>query len=285
MIYISLTTVPNRMEFERSAKINLLSLLNQNTDKDYKVLYNVPLLYKENNEEIIIPEWVLELQKENDKLVLNRGEDYGPVTKIVGGVLYTNEPDDVLIVCDDDHEYHEDMLEYHVKKLDEYPNCAIAFRGDRLHEKREWEEDGIKKHIFLHIGDNFPVKQDMNLAITGHWHSVSYKRSFFDDSFLDKDFLMNFHWSDDIIMAYYVAKKGYEIKCVAWDKETDFRLVNHFGRPCNSFPLKNTLPFESSGCHVLRNRTGEHVNDQATYPVEWVSFILDYYAKIHEKND
>jgi hypothetical protein len=296
MIYISLTTVPDRLNFEQSSRINLESLLNQKTDKEYKVLYNVPFKYTgklsdekgrlpqntDGGEIVEIPEWINKLAQENNKLIINRLKDYGPPTKIVGALLYTNNPDDVLICCDDDQEYHEEMLEYHLSKLSQYPNCAIAFRGDRLYEKREWIENDVKKYTFTQISDNFPVTHDVNLAITGHWHSVGYKRSFFKDDFLDEDFIFKNHWSDDIIMAYYVIKHKLEIKCVAWDKETDFRLVNTNGRPSNSFPVVKNLPFHNAGCHVLRNITGTHVNDQATYPQDWVNQILDYYSgKIH----
>lgn len=292
MIYISLTTVPDRLNFEKSAKINILSLLNQNTDKDFRVLYNIPFKYKgkvsnkigllpisdEEGEIIEIPEWVTNLASENPKLIINRTKDYGPITKIVGSLLYTDKEDDILIVCDDDNEYHPDMLEYHLYKQNQYSNCAITFRGDRLCEKREWMENGKKHWIYASLCDNFPVKHDCNIAITGHWHSVSYKRSMFKENFLNEDFLFKNHWSDDIIIAYYFAKNNIEIKCVAWDNETDFRLVNYHGRSCNSFPILNTLPFELTGCHVLRYRTGVRVNDQATYPPDWVVFLLNYYS-------
>ena len=60
MIYISLTTVPVRMQLWESSKQNLLSLLNQNTSYDYKVVLNVPYRYKNNNdEEYIISEELL----------------------------------------------------------------------------------------------------------------------------------------------------------------------------------------------------------------------------------
>lgn len=292
MIYISLTTVPDRLKFERSAKTNILSLLNQKTDKDFRVLYNIPYKYTGNisdingllpssddgGEVVELPEWVTKLAAENPKLIINRIKDYGPVTKIVGALLYTDKEDDILIVCDDDHEYNSEMLEYHVYKQNQYKNCAIAFRGDRLCDKREWTENGIKHWRFVDLPDYFPVKHDCNLAITGHWHSVSYRRSVFKDDFLNEDFLFNYHWSDDIIVAYYFAKHNLEIKCVAWDKETDFRLVNHNGRDCNSFPIVQNLPFNNAGCHVLRYRTGTRVNDQATYPQEWVNFILKHYS-------
>ena len=287
MIYISLTTIPERMNFEESARKNLNSLINQDTDKEYKVLYNVPLFYKEKNEECEVPQWIYDLANENPRLIINKIDDLGPVTKVVGALEYTKNPEDILIICDDDHQYHKDMLEYHIKKRALYPRTAIAFRGDRMLEKREWLENGIKKWVFLSSSDYFPVKQDLNITIPGHWHSVSYERGMFKDDFLDRTFLQT-HWADDLILAYYIAKNNFEIKCVNWDQENDFRLVNYYGRPCNSFPVEVTLPFEyRSGCYVFRNRTGQHLTDQSTYPQHWIDFVIDYYAQhtIHTEND
>lgn len=295
MIYISLTTVPDRMNFERSARINLLSLLTQNTEKEFRVLYNVPKKYvgkiadntgllpqsDELGEDVKIPDWIEKLTVDYPKLIVNRTKDYGPVTKIVGALLYTQNDDDIIIVCDDDHEYHPDMLEYHFKKQTQYKNCAIAFRGDRLCEKREWVKNGKKHWLYVQTPEYYPVRVDQYLNITGHWHSVSYKRSFFKEDFLDEDFLFKNHWSDDILVAYYVVKHGLEIVCAAWDKETDFRLVNQYDRDCCSFPIVRTLPFLEAGCFVLRTRSGKYTNDQATYPSDWVEKILNYYASVH----
>ena len=288
MIYISLTTVPERMEFERSCRENLESLLNQKTNRDFKVLYNVPYVYVEKQVDYDVPEWIYDLALENPKLIINRLEDFGPVTKVVGVVKHTQDPNDILIICDDDQLYHEDMLEYHIRKLEEYKKSPIAFRGDRLHERRTWtEEDGTKKYLFVSLADTFPIKMDMNITIPGHWHSVSYYRWMFEDDFLDRDFLLR-NWADDIILSYYMAKKGHEYVCASWDKETDFRPVNYHGRNSNHFPVVQNLPFEShSGCFVFRNRTGTRVNDQVTYPQEWVDFIIDYYStgKIYIQHD
>ena len=294
MIYISLTTVPDRMNFERSSKQNLISLLTQNTTKKYKVLYNVPFKYNgkladtigrlpqnsDQGESIKIPQWVKDLKKEYKHLIINRLKDYGPPTKIVGALQYTTQKNDTLIVVDDDNVYHPDMLEYHLKKLNQYPGSAIAFRGDRLYQKREWiDENKIKNYYFVSVPDIYPIYHDHNLMITGHWQSVSYKRSFFGEDFLDDDFLFNHHWSDDILVGYYAVKHKKDIKCVAWDKETDWRVINSAGRDCNSFPVLKNLPFEEAGCHVLRNITGERVNDQVTYPDEWVKEMLNYYEQ------
>lgn len=55
--------------------------------------------------------------------------DYGPCTKIVGGLLMENNPDTVIFTFDDDVIYSKNfvssMLKYHYK----FPNCAIGSSG------------------------------------------------------------------------------------------------------------------------------------------------------------
>lgn len=260
MIYISLTTVPIRINFWESIKQNLESLLNQNTTHDYKVILNIPYYYKNNNnEEYIISQELQELANNNSKLIINRlEEDLGPICKITGVLSISNDPEDILIICDDDHVYHEDMVEYHIKKQNQYLNSAIAFRGDIPVDKREWVENGIKKYYLKPTHFYFPVKYDSQLLIPGHWHSVSYKRKIFKEDFLDKEFLTS-SVNDDILVGYYCKKYQIDIKCVAWDKETDWRAVNDDGRGAGSFPIINSLPYHNSGFFEFRQQTGEQI--------------------------
>lgn len=256
MIYISLTTVPLRINLWDSFKQNLESLLNQNTSNNYKVVLNIPYHYKNNsNEEYIISDKLQQLAENNSKLIINRvNEDYGPIVKITGVLSVSTNPDDILIVCDDDHFYHEDMLEYHLKKMQQYPNSIIAFRGDVPIEKREWEEDKTKKYILRPTHIFFPVKQDSQLAIPGHWHSVGYKRGFFKDDFFD---IIPLSDNDDTLVGYYAKKNQIDIVCAAWDKETDWRAVNENGRCASSFPIKYTLPYPNSGFYEFRVKSGD----------------------------
>jgi len=271
MIYISLTTVPVRMSFWNEFKQNLDSLLNQDTTSDYKVVLNVPYRYKNNNdEEYVISENLLKYVEENPKLIINRVEDdFGPVVKLTGILSYSNNPDDILIVCDDDHVYHKDMLEYHLKKRNEYPNDVICFRGDTPIQKREWVENGIKKYTLPSTHFYFPVKNDSQLVIPGHWHSVGYKRLFFKDDFLDKDILLASD-GDDVIVGYYLKKHEIHIKCVAWDKETDFRAVNNHGRGAHTFPIVYPLPFPNSGFYEFRQKVGNHMGHTEDYVWELI---------------
>lgn len=258
MIYISLTTVPLRMQLWESSKQNLESLVNQNTDKEYRVILNIPYYYKNNsNEEYKISEDLLKFVEENPRLIINRvEEDHGPIIKIIGCFNIVKNPEDIIIACDDDHAYHEDMLEYHLKKRAQYPKAAIAFRGDIPVEKREWEEDGVKKYMLKSTHLYFPVKNDLQLLIPGHWHSVGYLRGFFKEDFSTKEFL-SLSDNDDILVGYYFKKNQIDVRCVTWDKETDWRPVNDSGRPAWSFPIKYALPFPNSGFYEFRRISGD----------------------------
>lgn len=255
MIFISLTTVPLRLELWSSFEQNLQSLLNQKTDKEYKVLLNIPYHYKNHNKDYVIPEQLLSLIESNPKLVLNRvNEDYGPVVKVTGALSYTSDPNDIIIACDDDQVYYENMLEYHLKKRAQYPDSAICFRGDVPIDKREWEEDGVTKYLLKPTHFYFPVKHDAQLLVPGHWHSVGYLRGFFKDDFYDVIPLSD---NDDTIIAYYFKKNQIDFICAKWDDETDWRPVNDSGRPAHSYPIKHSLPYENSGFYEFRIKAGD----------------------------
>jgi hypothetical protein len=260
MIYISLTTVPKRINHWESFVENLTSLLNQKTDKDYKILLNLPHTYKNNNnEEYNTPTEFSEFVTQNSKIIVNRVEkDYGPIVKITGALSFTTNPEDVLIVCDDDHVYHEDMLEYHLKKMLEYPESIICFRGDNPIEKREWIEDGVTKYTLKPTHFYFPIKYDGRLIQPGHWHSVSYKINYFGDDFLDESFL-SMSTNDDVLCGYYFRLKEKPIICATWENETDWRPVNEDGRGSNSFPIVKQLGYPNSGFSEFRKQSGDHM--------------------------
>lgn len=256
MIYISLTTVPLRMKTWDSLKINLSSLLNQKTERDYRIVLSVPYFYKNNdNEEYVVSEELVQFQAENPKLIVNRvEEDFGSIVKITGVLSVSKNPSDLIIVCDDDHEYSEDMLEYHVKMRKKHPKDIICFRGDSPVDKRFWTENGVKKYALKPTHVYFPVKHEINILIPGHWHSVGYKRSFFEEDFMS---YVGSSDGDDIVAGYYFKKKQVNILCVPYEYETDFRPVNDLGRGSFSFPIVSSLPYPSSGFNEFRKKTGK----------------------------
>jgi len=130
-IYVTLTTIPERLIhpwFYNNLK-HLMSL-----NGKYKVLLNVPETFKATGEKYIIPENILELQKDN--LIINRlKEDHGPITKLFGALLNDDIPDDAtILVCDDDIHYYEDFVkliykEYKNNKAKVYSYCIPSVEG------------------------------------------------------------------------------------------------------------------------------------------------------------
>jgi len=255
-VFISLTTVPDRMKHWNIFKDNIDSLLNQNYP-DYKVLLNIPKIYGMDNIPYDIPKELQELANTNNKLIINRlDEDFGPTTKIIGALKFTTNPEDVLVVCDDDHVYHPEMINAHLAGRARNPGCAIAFRGDVPIEKRTWtNEKGEKKFVLLRThGVWFPVICDTMLAIPGHWHSVSYTRKFFVDSeFMDAEFLKKSD-NDDILAGFYMKSKKIPVVCIFHDNFGDLRPVSKVGRDAHSFPIVRMLPFPPSGFARFREK-------------------------------
>lgn len=272
-VYISLSTVPKRIGFWDSFRQNLYSLVNQKTDVDYKVILNIPYKYNVTNELYDTHDDLLQFQKENPKLLINRTSDYGPITKIIGAFDICKDPEDILLVCDDDQVYSEEMLDYQLRMHEKYKGQYITcFRGDTPVRKKEVvKSDGSAGYILEPCHTYFPVREDFRLIIPGHWHSVCYKRSFFGEDFLNKEFL-SLCDNDDFLIGYYMKKKTIPIMCVNWDKETDYTPVNDNGKPSWSFPIANHLPYESCGFDEFRRMAGNHLG---RVKVEWENFIYD----------
>jgi len=272
-VYISLSTVPKRIGFWDSFSQNLTSLVNQKTEIDYKVILNVPKIYNITKEEYVIHEDLLNFQKQNPKLIINRTEDYGPITKIIGAFDISKNPEDILLVCDDDQIYNETMLEYQLKMHRKYNGRYVTcFRGDGPMVRQNIDnEDQSKGYVLIPEHTYFPVREDFRLIIPGHWHSVCYKRNFFGEDFLNKDFL-SLCDNDDFLVGYYMKKKTIPIMCVNWEYETDYTPVNDNGKPSWTFPIVNHLAYESCGFDEFRRMVGNHLGRVTP---EWENFIYD----------
>jgi len=119
MIYISLTTIPQRI---KDLNKSVESLLKQSQKPD-KIFINIPLKYKRFNE-IIDDD---QIPKFDDKIIeITRCEDYGPGTKLLGS-LNKLEKNSLIILADDDNIYEDYMIEkfYHYYSI--APENAYSF--------------------------------------------------------------------------------------------------------------------------------------------------------------
>lgn len=255
MIYISLCALPDRIELRESFSQCINALINQNTELDYKILVNIPNKFI-NYEEANISEWFLELCNNTPKIQIIRDDiDYGPISNILYPLKHVSmSDDDILIVCDDDHLYHEDLIRYHVHKLNQYPeNHCICFRGNDPREMRTWYNSNNKKIGKLYPSCVlFPTRHDIYLRFPDHWHSVSYRKKLLKEDIFDQEFL-DMTWNNDILMGYYGWTHNFYFLCANYGGETDYRPVNNEGKGSHSFPIVKPLPNHSnSGCNRWR---------------------------------
>jgi hypothetical protein len=264
MIYVTLTTVPDRINSEYVLRECLDSLLNQSTDQEYKIVLNIPMEYK-NYGRFDIPEWLLSY---NEKITIIRDEiDYGPISNILYPIKHIPmNGEDLLIVVDDDHYYHQDLIKHHLTMLKKYPeNHAICYRGNRPMEMRTWDEDGKRVGVFLQTHAYFPVRKDIYLKLPDHWHSVSYRRKWLQDDIFDPEFLA-MTWNNDNLMGHYAYHHGFYFLCAFREDETDFRPVNDYGKGSASYPIVRTLPTEgASGCNLWRQKDTQDVTQNPKF--------------------
>lgn len=117
----SLTTIPGRYP-------KLLRTLKSINNQDYKldaIYLGIPQESRRLKQEYPeIPDEIKELCT-----IVPCEYDYGPCTKIVGGLLAETDPDTIIITFDDDVVYSpstvSSMLQYHIK----YPDAAVGSSG------------------------------------------------------------------------------------------------------------------------------------------------------------
>jgi hypothetical protein len=231
-VILSLTTIPNRLN-NPDLNGGLYPVIKKITNlsyENYEIHLNVPYFNNKTNEEYVIPSWLNDFNDE--KLKVFRTEDYGSITKLIPTLERLTDSEDIIITLDDDLEYMDGFIEYHLKKREEYPDCAIGFAGIGA-------IDGS-----CHFCTT--VNKDVRVKILEGYKTVSYKRSFFDDDF--KNFSIG-NWNDDMIISAYLGMKNIKKIVVSYEKDDDFT------PRVESFPIVGHLPNERGGCWLFRNES------------------------------
>ena len=138
-IYISFTTIPSRMN---NIKPLLDSLINQTIHID-AIIFNIPYYSKRFNTEYIIPNY---LYNYHPRLRINRCEDYGPGTKLLGPLetrKYNNN--DVIIILDDDRLIDSNLCHHLYQEYTQHSDSIISNFGNtqQLHVKIPMGAAGI----------------------------------------------------------------------------------------------------------------------------------------------
>jgi hypothetical protein len=229
-VIVSLTTVPNRLNAPNSVDSikRVIDKITSQRYPNYEVHFNIPYIHNKTGEEYIIPEWLSEYSKENLKIF--RTEDYKSLTKLLPTVQRINNPKTIIITVDDDLEYEDGFIEYHLRQRIKYPNSAIGFAG------------------IGSIGGNChfctTVNKDIRVKILEGYKTISYKRSFFGDDFAE--FSIG-NWNDDMIISAYLGKNYITKMVVSYEGDKEF------SPKVESYPVIRHLPNERGGCFLFRN--------------------------------
>jgi hypothetical protein len=202
-VILTLTTIPERLSFDHALGLKrvIYSLINLKCN-NYEIHFNIPEVNIRTGEEYIIPEW-LKFIDGREKLRIFRTEDYGPVTKLLPTLRRVEDPNQLIIVVDDDLIYESRMIESHLNLREKNDNVVWGYAG--LNNLGEKFSDARDRFV---IG----VNEDVRVGIIEHYKTVSYRRRFFGDDF-DEVFLSK-GWADDHLVSAYMGMKDI-IKMVA----------------------------------------------------------------------
>lgn len=231
-VILTLTTIPNRLNSHQNGGglKPVLDRLTTLTYNNYEIHLNLPYVNKKTNETYHIPEW-LNLYN-SDILKIFRTEDYGSITKLLPTVERIENPNDIIITIDDDLNYMDGFIEYHLKKREIYEDSAIGFAGIGALDNS------------CHFCTT--VQKDVRVKILEGYKTVSYKKAFFDNDF--KKFVIG-NWNDDMIISAYLGMKNIKKYVISYDGDTVFNPI------VESFPVIGSIPNDRGGCWLFRNES------------------------------
>lgn len=144
--------------------------------------------------------------------------DFGPITKLMGGLLMESDPDTVIISFDDDMVYPSDLVERLMKRHAQYPNSAIGSSGMLLRSRCPMcainpNEDHFPYRISkFHI----PLEGRRVDSVYGYPGAL-YVRKFFPNNEELESQLLNYalvdhdmYLNDDIVISGYLSLRGVE---------------------------------------------------------------------------
>jgi hypothetical protein len=253
-VVVTLSTVPNRLsnnEEGRGIKPGLDSIINQSY-KGFEIHINIPYFNNKSKELYVIPEWLLEYEKKGFVKIF-RTHDFGSITKLVPTIMRLSDPEDIIIIVDDDILYMDGFVEYHINKRRDsnYTNAAIGFAG----------LGGINAdcHFCTTMEKNTRVK------ILEGYKTISVKRSFFKEDYL-YEMIGEEHgksWNDDMIISAYLGKHNIEKYVLNYEYDTDFK------PRVESFPIIRAVPNEHGGVNWYRHEKTPD-NNEKYYKLGWL---------------
>jgi len=207
----SLTTMPDRY----SKIIKTLQSLRDQTYKLDAIYLGLPEKSRRLN--IIYPPIPIEI---SNLCTIVPCIDYGPITKIMGGLLMEENPETIIITFDDDMIYTPTLVETLMSHHYKHPQSAIGSSGMLLKYNCPMCAITPNEDNILYRIPKFKVPPEGRRvdSIYGYPGALYIRRFFPDKQLLESDFLHyalidnNMFMNDDILISGYISLQGIERK-------------------------------------------------------------------------
>jgi len=196
-VVIALSTTPYRINNIQHS----LELLHQQNLPIKTIYLSVPYVFKRDNIEYKIPDWL----EEDKRITILRTEDYGPATKILGVLsAVILPPKTIMISVDDDVDYPSNLALHLAYRAKRNPQAAIGLSGVNI----DYDATGV---IAANSKDGLVNINSANTAVAALQGvaGIAYRPYFFDNSIYDiinapKECIN----SDDLYISFYLARKN-----------------------------------------------------------------------------
>ena len=129
LVNISFTTTPSRIN---KIKNTIDSYLNQDYN-NIKLYITIPK-FSFKGEKYIIPDW-LEKYRQGGKInIINVEKDEGPITKILGILRFIRDPNEIILIADDDLIYPKNWVSLMMYYFRKNPDKCISVTTEKFKE-------------------------------------------------------------------------------------------------------------------------------------------------------
>ena len=220
-IIASLTTTPHRIDL---IKPTIDSILNQ-TIPISAIELNVPYVFKRTGEKYKIPEWLIDLEKNNNnnkcELRIYRTEDYGAITKVAPTLMRHRENNDVYVwSLDDDIEYPLNMLAVLYREY--YPNKPYVLS----HSAGNWKYDEKTNDCIDLLTNRTEGFYDFCEGFGTILYPAFLIQDDFENYVIETSETLDNRNSDDVIISNYLAMKNIKIYNCAYPYSKDSKLLD-----------------------------------------------------------
>ena len=231
---VSMSTIPSRI-----GKISeIIDNLNKQTLKPEKIYLNIPYKYQRFPDQTINEKDLIKLNYKN--LEINRCEDFGPGTKIMGSIEKVRNYDCVILL-DDDHLYDENMCHFFLK----------AFEKEQINYS--FYLNKIFKIKMGQCSDGFLMNTKLLDNIEKFYEKfVKYNKNMFLD--------------DDLWLAIYLQKEK---------KSSIKNLIEEFRKEFNKKLIyEQNLNSKKDSLHLTVHKDGLFLNRRKIHKIEYMKYLL-----------